>query len=84
MPSHSLIEVIILGVVPLLLPHLCSAALLEPIQEHIIVDLVQLLLEDVLALVNVAAETNLYEAIESLDLDLGVFVAELRRYFSQN
>lgn len=82
LPSHTLIEIVILAVVPLLLSHLRGSSFPEAIKEHIIVDLVQLLLENILAFIDIAAKTYLDKAIKSLDLDLGVLIAELVGYFS--
>lgn len=82
LPSHTLIKIVIFAVVPLLLSHLRGSSFPEAIKEHIIVDLVQLLLENILAFIDITAKTYLDKAIKSLDLDLGVLIAELVGYFS--
>lgn len=83
LPSHALVQVIILGIVPLL--HLDFwPSFLEAVEEHIIVHLVQFLLQDVLALVDVAVEADLDQAIQGFDLDLGVLIAELVGYFAED
>lgn len=75
MPCHTFVNVIILAIVPLLLLHFRRPSLLEAVEKHVIVNFIKFLLENVLALVDVAAETNLDQTIQSLNLNFGVFVA---------
>ena len=75
MPCHTFVNIIILAIIPFLLFDFRCPSFLEAVQKHIIINFVEFLLENVLALVDVAAETNLHQTIQSLDLNFGVLIA---------
>lgn len=83
LPGSSLVDVIVLRIIPSLGPCLWLP-FLESLEEHVVVDFVQFFLEDVLGLVDIAAEADLHQAVQGLDLYLGIFVRQLAGYLCQD
>ena len=73
LPGGPFVDVVVLGVVPPLRSGL-RLSLFQALEEHVVVDLIELFLQNVLSFVNVAAETDFDKTVESFNFYLCVFV----------
>ena len=83
LPSSPLIHLLIPRIIPTFRPSL-RLPLPQPLQKHVIVNLIQLFLQDILSLIGISTHRDLDQTVQRLDLDLGILVRELVSHLPQN